>query len=133
MQHISHACLSHIDPPVIPSPRVTQCVRIFFILQPLTIKYQWGCAYQADLDTKVLIGRLYVDPPLDDPTILNFPAAYRTDIARKISGLLEGRFLYYEPIPTVTKYICRIVIPTSLYHTIFNLMHATHIAGSMGK
>ena len=55
-------------------------------------------------------------------------AAYRPAIARNLLWLLEDRHVYYEPIPTITKHICRIIIPKSIRHTIFNLMHATPIA-----
>ena len=80
----------------------------------------------------MLIDRLSVNAPLDKPTIIKLPAPYRTDIVRNPLELLEGRFMYYELISTVTKHICRIVVPTSLCYTIFNLIHAIHVARQMG-
>ena len=62
------------------------------------------------------IDRLSINAPLDDPTIFNILVTYRTAITRNILGLLEGRLVYYEPIPTVTKYICPVIIPTFLRH-----------------
>ena len=102
---------------------------IFLILQSLPVKDKWECAYQTDPDTKVLIDRLSINAPLHESTILKISADYRTSIARNLLRLLEGRFLYYERIPTDTKHICRIIVPTSLCHTLFNLMHATPATG----
>ena len=79
------------------------------------------------------LDRLSDSTPLDKPTILHLPAAYRTAIARNLLGLLEGRLVYYEPIVTFTNHICRIVVPTSLCPIIFNLVHATPVARRMGE
>ena len=81
----------------------------------------------------MLLDRLSISNPLDKPTILHLPAAYRTAIARNLLGILEGRLVYYEQVATVTNHICRIVVPISLCCIIFNLIHATHIAGHMGE
>ena len=80
-----------------------------------------------------MIEPLSINAPLDEPTTLEISVAYRTDIARNLLSLLEGRLVYYEPIPAVTIYICRIIVLISLRHVIFNLMHATPIAGYMGE
>ena len=79
---------------------------------------QWDCAYQTDPDTKMLIERLSIKSPLDERTILKLPVACRTPITRGLLGLVEDRLVYYELIPTVTKHICRIIVPTSLCPTI---------------
>ena len=68
----------------------------------------------------MLIERLSIKSPLDERTILKLPVACRTPITRGLLGLVEDRLVYYELIPTVTKHICRIIVPTSLRHTIFN-------------
>jgi len=81
----------------------------------------------------VFIDRLSINVPLHEPTILKLLLAYRSAIVRNLLGLLEGRLVYYEPIPIVTKHICSIVDPTSLRHTIFNLMYAIPVAGYMGE
>ena len=81
----------------------------------------------------MLIDSLSITTPLNDPTILELPTAYCTDITRNILELLDGRLACYEPIPTVTKQMCRIVIPTSLHHTIFNMIHTTPITAHMGE
>ena len=81
----------------------------------------------------MLIDRLSINSPLDQPTILQLPVAYRSAIARNLLGLLEGRFVYYDPVSTISNHICRIVVPLSLRRTIFTLIHATPVAGDMGK
>ena len=81
----------------------------------------------------MLIDRLFVNTPLDEPTILKFPVAYRTDINRNLLELLESKCVYYELIPTITAHICRVTIPTSLRHTNIDLMHTTPVAGHMGE
>ena len=48
-------------------------------------------------------------------------------------GLLEGRLVNYVHIHIVTKNVCHIVIPTSLRHAIFNLMHDSHVAEYMSE
>ena len=134
IRHSSQGFLNHVVPPIIPFSRVsTQCISHCFTLQPLLASNQWARAYNDDLHTKVLIDCLYISTPLDKEKNLHLPAAYRTDIARNLLGLLEGRLVYYEPIATTTNHICRIVVPTSLRRIIFNRMHATTIAGHMGE
>ena len=140
MQHITHAFLSPIAHPIIPSSFNTKCIRVntqcishCFTLQPLPISDQWTSAYNKDSHTKVLLDHLSVSAPLDKPTILHLPAAYRTAIARDLLCILEDRLVYYGPIATITNHICRIVVPTSLRRIIFNLMHATLVAGHMGE
>ena len=61
----------------------------------------------------MLIDHLSINSPLDQPTILQLPVAYRSAIARNLLGLLEGRLAYYDPVPTVSNHICRIVVPLS--------------------
>ena len=51
----------------------------------------------------MVIDFLSINDPLDEPTIINLPAAYCTAISRNLLGLLEGRLVYYEPIPAITK------------------------------
>ena len=77
------------------------------------------------------IDRLSIYAPLDEPTILELPTSYRTAIDRNLLGLLKGRLIYYESIPTITKHICRIIVPTSLCYVIFSLIHTTHFSGHM--
>ena len=132
MKHISHTFFFRIVPPAIPSYLTHQCISNCFTLQPLPAQDQWDCAYQADPDTKVSIYRS-INTSLDEPTIFKLSVAYRTVIVRNLLGILEGRFVYYEPIPTITNYICRIILPTSLRHTIFNLIHTPPVAGHMGE
>ena len=77
--------------------------------------------------------RLCINVFFDESTILKILIVYRTAIARHLLGLLEGRLMYYEPIPTVTKHICHIIVPTSLHHIIFNLVYTTLVDWHMGK
>ena len=81
----------------------------------------------------MLLDRLSISTPLDKPTILHLPTAYRTAIVRDFLGILEGRLVYYEKVATVTNNIYRIVLPISLRRIIFNLMYATPINGHMGE
>ena len=77
-----------------------------------------------------MIDLLSINNSLEGPIVMNFPAAYRTDIDRNLLWLIEGRLVYYETILTITKHIYRIVVPTSLCRTIFNLMHANLLLGT---
>ena len=81
----------------------------------------------------MLIDCLSINSPLDQPTILQLPAAYRSAISRNLLGLPEGGLVQYGPVPTVSNQMCRIVVPLSLHRTIFTLMHATPVAGHMGE
>ena len=81
----------------------------------------------------MLINRLSINSPLDQPTVLQLSAAYRSVITRNLLGLLEGHLVYYDPIPTVSNHIFRMVVPLSLCRKIFTLRHATPVAGHMGE
>ena len=96
-------------------------------------KNTWETAYQQDSDTKNVFDHFTLNDPLDQSTILNLPVAYRTALYRNQLGLLEGRLVYYEQLSFTNKHICRIVVPLSLRHNIFNIMHATPDAGHMGE
>ena len=139
MNHLSRDFLSHIVPPIIPSSIQTKCVRVntqcighCFTFQSLPASDQWISAYNDDPHTKVLLDRLSTSTPLDKPTILHLLTVYRTTIVPNLLGILEDRLVYYEKIATVTNHICRNVVSNSLRRIIFNLMHATPIAGHMG-
>ena len=129
IQHLATTFLSNIVPPIIPSSHRTrydsintQCISHCFTLQLMPVITRWKQAYHDDPDTRVLIDRFSINSPLDQPTILQLPAAYRTAIARNLLRLLEGRIVYYDPVPTVSKHMCLIVVPFSLRRTIFTLM-----------
>ena len=81
----------------------------------------------------MLIDRLSINVPLEEPIILQLPASYCTAITHNLIGLLEGRLVYYEPVPTVTNHICRIIVPLSLRCTIFTLMYVTPVSERMGE
>ena len=138
MQHLTTTLF--ISPPIISSSHntgyiniYTQCVSPFFTLQPMPATTHWKKAYYNDPHTRVLIDHLSINSPLHIPTILQFPATYRSAIARNLIGLLEGRLVYYDPETTVTNHMYRIVVPFSLRRTIFSLIHATPVAGYMGE
>ena len=138
LNHITYAFIYHVVPPTIPFSIQTKCVSVntqcisnCFTIQPMPVSDQWARAYNDESATKVLLDRLSVSTPLDKPTILHLPAAYRTAITCNLLGILEGRLVYYEPIATFTNHICRIVVPISLRCIIFDLMHATPIASHM--
>ena len=139
MQHLATTFLSIIVPPIIISYHYTcyanintHCVSHCFTLQPMPAITRLKQAYHDDPDTRVLIDRLSINFPLDQHTILQFPAVCRSAIVRNLLWLLEGRLVYYNPVPTVSNHICRIVVPLSLLGTIFTLMHAKPIAGYIG-
>ena len=139
MRYLSHAFLSHIVSPIIPSSIQTKYVRVntqyishCFTLQSLPASDQRTRSYNDDLHTKTLLDRLSINTPLDRPTIFHLPAAYRTAIARNLLVIIEGCLAYYEQITTVTNYTYRIVVLIPLCRVIFNMMHATPIAGHMG-
>ena len=96
-------------------------------------KNNWDTAYQQDPETKLLLDHLSVNAPFGQKTIVNLSAAYRTAIARNQIAFLGGRLVYYEAISVTIKYICRIIVPSSLRHNFFNLMHTTPVAGHMGE
>ena len=73
-----------------------------------------------------------INTSLDEPTIFKLSVAYRTVIVRNLLGILEGRFVYYEPIPTVAKHICRIVVKISPRRVIFDALHTSPVVGRMG-
>ena len=58
--------------------------------------YSLGECYHDEPHTRVLIDRLSINSPLDEPTIVRLPAPYRSDIAQNLLGLLEDRLVYYE-------------------------------------
>ena len=131
--HIVNSFLSNIIPPVTPLPNHIQCISNCFTLQPLLEQHTWYTAYQQDSDTKLFIDHFSINDLLDQFTILFLPKAYYTALFRNKLRLLEDRLVYYEYISFVNKNICRIVVPFSLRHKIFNLMHATHVAKHMGE
>ena len=65
--------------------------------------------------------------------MFNLLETYHIAIARNILGTFEGQLVYYEPITTITNHICRIVIPTSLRRSIFNMIQAIRVDGHMGE
>ena len=131
MQNITNTFIYHMVPLIAPSCHNTKCISIntrcvshCFNLQFLPATDRWEGVYNDDTHTKVLIDRLFISVSLDEPTIINLPAAYRTNIVLNLLGLLEDRLAYYEPIITVNNYICLIVIPTFLCRVIFNMIYA---------
>ena len=131
--NIANNFLFNIIPPAIPPPPHVQCVSNYFTLQPLSAKHTCYTAYQQDSDMKIAIDRFTLNVQLDQSTILNLPAAYRTYLLCNQLGLLEGCLVYYEQLSFANKHICRIVVPFSFRPKIFNLMHATLVAKHMGE
>lgn len=70
---------------------------------------------------------------MDKPTILQLLAVYRTFIVHTLLEILEGRLVYYEYIPTVTKHIYCINFHVPLRHSIFNLVHGSPVYGYMAE
>ena len=82
---------------------------------------------------KTFIDHFSINASFDQSTILTLPKAYRTSLSLNQLELLEGRLVYYEHIFFVNKHICRIVVPFPFHHKMFNLTHATPVAGNMGE
>ena len=66
-------------------------------------------------------------------TLSSLAAHYRSAIAINTLGIVEGRLLFYETVPTTANKICRIIFPVSFRHTIFSLLHASPTAGHIGE
>ena len=75
----------------------------------------------------MLIVRLSINSPLEEPIILQLPATYRTTIARNLIGLLEYRLVYYEPVPKVTNHTCCIIVPLSPRRKTVTLIYTTPV------
>ena len=65
--------------------------------------------------------------------ISSFPSQYRSVVAHNIVGIVEGRLICYEQAPTTIEQIFNIVVPISLRHTIFYLLHASPVVGRMDE
>ena len=72
----------------------------------------------------MLINLLQLNVPLDEPSILKLSVVYRTTITRNLSVLFEGRLICYEPIPTSTKHMSRIIVRLLLR----NILNACHLS-----
>ena len=100
LKYLTQKFTSHATPPIIVSSHNTQCISIntqcvskYFKLQSLPAVDQWLIAYQEDLHIKVLLGRLFINDPMDKPTILQLPVAYRTAIYLKVGLFTTNTFL----------------------------------------
>ena len=63
----------------------------------------------------------------------HFLAQHRIDVSNNALGIVEGRIVSFEKVPTTTNQICRIVVPISLRRVIFSLLHAYSADGHIGK
>ena len=97
MLHMTNKFISHIVPSIIPSSHNTKCISIntqcisnYFTLKSLLATNQWVKSYNDDPHTKVFIDCLSMITPLDKPTMLHLPAAYRTAIARNLLEILKA-------------------------------------------
>ena len=131
--HIANKFLSNIIPPAIHPPPHIQYISNCFTLQPLPAKNTWEIAYQQDSDTKNVFDHFTLNDPLDQSTILNLPEAYRKVLSRNQLELLGDGLVYYGQLSFANKHICRIVVPLSLRHKIFNRIHDTPVAEHMDE
>ena len=65
--------------------------------------------------------------------LYHFLAQHRIDVSNNALGIVEGRIVSFEKVPTTTNQICRIVVPISLRRVIFSLLHASPAARHMGE
>ena len=125
--HIATIFLSNVVPTAIPPPTHIQCFSNCFTIHPMPDKINWDKTYQQDPETNLII----LNAPLDQAIILKLWTRYHTAITRNQIWFLGGRLVYYEHISFANKYICRIVVPSSLRHKIFSPIHAIAVSGHM--
>ena len=49
----------------------------------------------------------------------SFPAQYRIAVTNNVFDIIEGRLVFYKPVPTTSDQICHIVAHISLGHVNF--------------
>ena len=81
----------------------------------------------------ILVHRLSLNTLLNDSITLKLLATFCTNTVHSLSELIELNLIYYEPIPTSVKYMCRIVASLSLRHIIFTLKNATLVGEYMSE
>ena len=81
----------------------------------------------------MLVNLLSLDILLNDLITLKLLATFRTNTVNSLSELIELNLIYYEPIPTSVKDMCRIVASLSLRHIILTLKYATLDGEQMSK
>ena len=80
----------------------------------------------------MLINRLTINVPMDEPILIHVLASYRTTFDRCFLGLLVGPLVCYESIITNDKHSCRVVVPKLFRRIIFTLIHTSLIAEHIG-
>ena len=130
--HTASVFLSTILPPPISPPPFTSNLSSCFALQPLPARKQWFTAYKDDPDTNFLMEHLRHNALMDRLCITKLAVTYRKAIAHNLLCIVNCRLVYLESVIVSTNHVCRIIVPLSLPHIIFNAMHPSpstrHIA-----
>ena len=65
--------------------------------------------------------------PMNRLCITKLAITYRKAIAYNLFCIINCRVVYLEPVTVSTNHICRIIVPLSLRHIIFNAIHASFL------
>ena len=57
--------------------------------------------------------------PFGNNNLSSFPAQYRIAVTNNVFDIIEGRLVFYKPVPTTSDQICHIVVHISLGHVNF--------------
>ena len=93
----------------------------------------WSKAYNDDADTKFLIQHLQSKVSTKSITSLPLNKAYHQHLSENHISYENGRLILTKPIPTTTKSIKLIIVPTSLRRLIFDHYHGGPTGGHMGE
>ena len=130
-KYVTDIFLHKILPSPISPPTIHQCISNCFILQPISVSAQWSTAYTSNPDTNALMDHLSYNALLNKLILSKLVVIYREVIEQNFLCILNSNLIYLEPVTVSSNHIFRIVIPFALRCVVFNLMHASPIAGHM--
>ena len=141
MLYILPSCLAQELISILPLPNLDQsaqpsqhkCISHCFHLQPMPSSSTWKDSYATDKDTSIIMNHLLYHQPVEKGTISSLPTQFRSAIANNNLGIGEYRLVFYRTVITTANKIFRIVVPVSLRHTIFSLLHASPTTDHMGE
>ena len=74
-----------------------------FHLQSIPSSLTWKEVYVADKEKALIFHHFLHHQPLRKNTLSYFPAQYRSTVDNNTLGIIEGRLVFYEPVPTTIK------------------------------
>ena len=96
------------------------------INKPLPTTTDWTEAYASDKDTNYLIGRLRDNTtPLSEDEIRNVHAGYRHALREDRISFRKNRLLLFTTVGGSNRFLCLIIVPTSLRQLVFFAYHAS--------